>query len=81
MAPLFRQIYAFIGLERVGGIMMRDVTNPKAPNFVQYLSHRDFGAARGTGRVRGHTGCWTWRRLRSVLRFRAQSGQIAMPIR
>ena len=29
-------VYAFIGLERVGGIMVYDVTNPTAPEFVQY---------------------------------------------
>jgi hypothetical protein len=39
--------YAFIGLERVGGIMMYDVTDPAAPFFVDYENNRDFGA--GTG--------------------------------
>jgi hypothetical protein len=39
--------YAFIGLERVGGIMMYDVTDPAAPFFVDYLNNRDFTA--GTG--------------------------------
>ena len=39
--------YAFIGLERVGGIMMYDVTDPAAPFFVDYLNNRDFAA--GTG--------------------------------
>ncbi len=34
--------YAFIGLERIGGIMVYDVTNPQAPEFVQYLNNRDF---------------------------------------
>lgn len=48
VAPLFGRVYAFIGLERVGGIMVYDVTNPKAPSFVQYLNHRDFGAVPGT---------------------------------
>lgn len=28
---------AFIGLERVGGVMMYDITNPLAPQFVQYV--------------------------------------------
>lgn len=32
--------YAFIGLERIGGIMVYDVTNPGAPKFVQYLTTR-----------------------------------------
>lgn len=36
--------YAFIGLERVGGVMVYDVTNPSAPQFVQYLNNRDFSA-------------------------------------
>lgn len=34
--------YAFIGLERVGGIMAYDVTNPSNPTFVQYINNRDF---------------------------------------
>lgn len=28
--------YAFIGLERIGGVMVYDVTDPKRPAFVQY---------------------------------------------
>ncbi len=34
--------FAFIGLERVGGIMVYNVTNPQAPEFVQYINNRDF---------------------------------------
>jgi DNA-binding beta-propeller fold protein YncE len=34
--------YAFIGLERVGGIMVFEVTDPEAPSFVQYINNRDF---------------------------------------
>jgi hypothetical protein len=34
--------YAFIGLERVGGIVVYDVTKPWAPSFIQYLNTRDF---------------------------------------
>ncbi|TJY63053.1 alkaline phosphatase [Sinimarinibacterium sp. CAU 1509] len=34
--------YAFIGLERVGGIMVYDISNPIAPEFVQYINPRDF---------------------------------------
>jgi len=33
--------YAFIGLERVGGVMVYDVTNPAAATFVNYLNTRD----------------------------------------
>ena len=35
-------LYAFVGLERVGGIMVYDVTNPYAPVFVKYLNNRDY---------------------------------------
>ncbi len=34
--------YAFIGLERHGGIMVYNVTNPIAPQFVQFFNNRDF---------------------------------------
>jgi 2',3'-cyclic-nucleotide 2'-phosphodiesterase (5'-nucleotidase family) len=30
--------YAFIGLERVGDVIVYDVTNPTAPTFVQYIN-------------------------------------------
>ncbi len=34
--------YAFIGLERIGGVMVYDVSDPSAPSFVQYVNNRDF---------------------------------------
>ena len=34
--------YAFIGLERVGGVMVFDVSDPAAPVFVTYNNARDF---------------------------------------
>ncbi len=34
--------YAFIGLERMGGIMVYDITDPYSPVFVQYITTRDF---------------------------------------
>lgn len=34
--------YAFIGLERIGGVMVYDVTNPYKPQFVDYVNYRDF---------------------------------------
>lgn len=37
--------YAFIGLERVGGILMYDLNCPEAPEFVQYLNTRDYSGS------------------------------------
>jgi len=34
--------YAFVGLERVGGIMVYDVTDPLNPVYVTYVNRRDF---------------------------------------
>lgn len=39
------QTYAFIGLERTGGVMMYDITNPTEATFVNYLSTRDYTQA------------------------------------
>ena len=36
--------YAFIGLERVGGVMAYDISNPEKPQFVNYINSRDFSA-------------------------------------
>jgi hypothetical protein len=41
--------YAFIGLERVGGIVVYDVTLPKEPRFLQYLNTRDFAGVPADG--------------------------------
>lgn len=38
--------YAFIGLERYSAIMVYDVSNPAAPEFVTMLSTRDFTVAK-----------------------------------
>ena len=37
--------YAFVGLERIGGVMVYDVTDPVSPTFVQYINNRDFTVA------------------------------------
>lgn len=34
--------YAFIGLERIGGVLVFDVSDPAAPVFVTYANNRDF---------------------------------------
>jgi hypothetical protein len=37
-----KSLYAFVGLERIGGVMVWDITSPHGPRFVQYLNNRDF---------------------------------------
>ena len=36
------RVYAFIGLERVGGVMVYDISRPSAPTYVTYVNNRDF---------------------------------------
>jgi hypothetical protein len=48
LAKLWGRDYAFIGLERIGGVMIYDISNPYAPTFVQYFNNRDFNFAPGT---------------------------------
>lgn len=42
LGEILGRTYAFIGLERMGGIMVYDVTNPHDVEFVQYLNERNF---------------------------------------
>ena len=44
LGQIGEKTFAFIGLERVGGIMVYDVTTPASPSFVQYINSRDFKA-------------------------------------
>ena len=41
--------YAFIGLERIGGIVVYDVSDPHEPTFVQYINTCDFSVVAGPG--------------------------------
>jgi hypothetical protein len=34
--------YAFVGLERIGGIMVYDITDPRGVSFVEYVNNRNF---------------------------------------
>ncbi|MCB1120480.1 MAG: choice-of-anchor I family protein, partial [Verrucomicrobiae bacterium] len=34
--------YAFIGLERIGGVVVYDITHPQHPAFMTYINNRDF---------------------------------------
>ena len=47
--------YAFVGLERVGGVMVYDITDPQAPSFETYVNNRDFGHS-GAGTASGDLG-------------------------
>ena len=37
--------YAFIGLERVGGVAVYDITDPAAATFATYVNNRDFSVS------------------------------------
>jgi hypothetical protein len=41
IAKMFGRTYAFVGLERIGGIAIYDISEPKAPEFVQYINNRE----------------------------------------
>ena len=36
------RVYAFVGLERIGSVVVYDVTDPTNPSFVQYVNNRNF---------------------------------------
>ncbi len=42
IVPFNGKIYALIGLERQGGIMVYDVSNPFAPRYIDYFQNRNF---------------------------------------
>lgn len=39
--------YAFIGFERIGGIIVYDITDPKAPVYQAYINNRNFASNAG----------------------------------
>lgn len=39
------ELFAFVGLERIGGFMTYNISNPAAPIFANYLNTRDFSSA------------------------------------
>ncbi|AKK10617.1 choice-of-anchor I family protein [Corynebacterium uterequi] len=45
VARLNDRLYAFIGNERVGGVMVYDVTDPAKPQYVSYVNNRDFSVS------------------------------------
>jgi hypothetical protein len=42
IASLWGRSYAFIGLERIGGVAVYELTDPAAPRFVDYVNVRTF---------------------------------------
>lgn len=48
--------YAFIGLERMGGVVAYDITDPYAPLFVDYANNRDFSVDPATATAAGDLG-------------------------
>lgn len=58
VAEIDGRVYAFVGLERVGGIVVLELTDPRGAVFVEYVNPRDFSgsAARGQARDLGPEG-------------------------
>jgi DNA-binding beta-propeller fold protein YncE len=48
IGQIFDHTLAFVGLERIGGIMVFDISNPASPIFLDYLLDRDFTVAADT---------------------------------
>jgi hypothetical protein len=50
LGQIGERTYAFVGLERIGGVVVYDITDPAQPRFVTYANNRDFAgdAAAGT---------------------------------
>ena len=47
VATIGDSIFAFVGLERIGGILIYNITNPHAPYFSGYLNTRNFAQTPG----------------------------------
>jgi hypothetical protein len=52
----FGKTIAFVGLERVGGVMAFDLANPAAPAYLDYLNTSDFAANFNTGKATAAAG-------------------------
>lgn len=44
VAKINGRFYAFVGLERIGGVMVYNVSDPRNPVFVNYFNNRNFAA-------------------------------------
>jgi hypothetical protein len=56
LGAIGERTYVFIGLERMGGIMVYDVTDPLSPVFVEYVNNRDFSVDPATAPAAGDLG-------------------------
>lgn len=45
VAQIAGRTFAFIGLERMGGVMVYDISNPHAARFVQYVNRREMSVS------------------------------------
>ncbi|MDR3122604.1 MAG: choice-of-anchor I family protein [Treponema sp.] len=43
--PVGNRFYGCVGLERIGGVMVYDISNPASPVFYDYINTRDFSAS------------------------------------
>ncbi|WP_066220518.1 choice-of-anchor I family protein [Formosa haliotis] len=48
VANIAGKFYAFITLERVGGFMTYDITDPSNPTFIKYINNRTIGDSEGS---------------------------------
>lgn len=49
VGKILDSVYAFIGLERIGGVMIYNITDPANPYYVNYINTRNFSVTPGTG--------------------------------
>ncbi|MFY7848046.1 MAG: choice-of-anchor I family protein, partial [Bacteroidia bacterium] len=49
VGKILDSVYAFVGLERIGGVMIYNITDPANPYYVNYINTRNFSVTPGTG--------------------------------
>ena len=51
VANVFGRKYLFVMLERIGGVVVYDLSDARKPEFVQYINMRDFASAPNGGQA------------------------------